>query len=84
MAQARANPHGVITPPSNLLLETFLTEHDIARILNVSIGTVRRWRLLRVGPTWVKLGWAVRYPPDRLRLFIASLPAQGVATREAQ
>ena len=30
--------------------ETLLTEVDVSRQLRISLGTVRRWRLLRCGP----------------------------------
>ncbi len=42
-------------------LETLLTEHDVARILKVSVATIRRRRLVRQPPNWVKIGTSVRY-----------------------
>ena len=42
-------------------LETLLTEHDVARITGLSVASVRRWRLLRQGPKYLKIGAAVRY-----------------------
>lgn len=41
-----------------------LKEHDVARFYGVSIATVRRWRLLRQGPRYLKLNAAVRYLPE--------------------
>jgi hypothetical protein len=32
----------------------------------VSVGTLRNWRAMRVGPTFVKIGKAVLYPIDEL------------------
>ncbi len=43
---------------SNLLQE-LLTERDVARITGMSIASVRRWRLFRQGPTYLKIGAAV-------------------------
>jgi predicted DNA-binding transcriptional regulator AlpA len=36
-------------------------EKETARILGVSVQTLRNWRHLRKGPPYVKLGRAVRY-----------------------
>jgi hypothetical protein len=32
----------------------------------VSMGTLRNWRAMRVGPAFVKMGKAVLYPNDEL------------------
>jgi hypothetical protein len=44
-------------------ISDFFTERDVARILVVSLGTVRRWRLQGVGPRFHKFQSAVRYAP---------------------
>ena len=36
-------------------------EHQVAELLKLSVATVRRWRLLRTGPPFKKIGSAVRY-----------------------
>ena len=51
-------------------LESLLNEHDVARLLKVSVATLRRRRLLRQKPDWVKLGASVRYHPDAIRRLI--------------
>jgi len=51
-------------------LETLLTEHEVARLLKVSVATIRRRRLFRQPPEWVKIGASVRYQPDAVRRFI--------------
>ena len=38
-----------------------LNEFAVAEILDVSVATIRRWRLLQRGPRFVKIGAAVRY-----------------------
>ena len=58
-----------MTTTSNAL-EALLTEHDVARLLKVSVATVRRRRLLRQPPNWVKLGASVRYRPADIAAFI--------------
>jgi len=55
---------------ANNVLETLLTEHEVARLLKVSVATIRRRRLFRQPPEWVKIGASVRYKPDAVRRFI--------------
>jgi predicted DNA-binding transcriptional regulator AlpA len=42
-------------------IENLLNEHDVARIIGLSVASVRRWRVLRQGPKYIKIGQAVRY-----------------------
>jgi hypothetical protein len=35
----------------------------------VSVGTLRNWRAMRVGPAFVKIGKAVLYPVDELEAW---------------
>ncbi|MFL6354551.1 MAG: helix-turn-helix transcriptional regulator [Bryobacteraceae bacterium] len=65
----------MITPnkPSKILLN----EHEVAEILAVSVGSIRRWRVLRTGPKFVKLGKCVRWRPDDVAAYIASRPTGG-------
>ena len=58
-------------------LETLLNEHDVARITGLSVASVRRWRLLRQGPKYLKIGSAVRYRPDDISAWIESRPRGG-------
>jgi excisionase family DNA binding protein len=51
-----------------------LTETDVAELLRVSLASVRRWRLEKRGPTFVKVGTCVRYRPEDLEAWIGSLP----------
>ena len=62
-------------------VQTFLNERAVSKTLGVSLGTLRRWRLRREGPRYVKLGagrgGAVRYPATALEAWLASRPAGG-------
>jgi predicted DNA-binding transcriptional regulator AlpA len=58
-------------------LETLLNEHDVARITGLSVASVRRWRLLRLGPQYLKIGSAVRYRPEDVTAWLASRPTGG-------
>ena len=42
---------------SDVGLVLLLGEHDLARIVGLSVKTVRRWRLLGQGPSYLKLGF---------------------------
>lgn len=48
--------------------EKFLTVDEVAQRYRgeISIGTLRNWRAMRVGPAFVKIGKAVLYPVDEL------------------
>jgi len=51
----------------------------------VSVGTLRNWRAMRVGPAFVKIGKAVLYPVDQLEAWdksnMVSCRASGRLTR---
>ena len=57
---------------SNLRMET-----EVAKRLNVSLAPVRRWRLERRGPAFVKVGALVRYRPQDLDAWLSELPVGG-------
>ncbi len=46
----------------------FLTPEEVTERYRggVSVGTLRNWRAMRVGPTFVKIGKAVLYPVSEL------------------
>jgi hypothetical protein len=56
---------------------SLLTESDVAERLQVSLASVRRWRLEKRGPVFVKVGALVRYRPEDLELWITALPTSG-------
>ena len=58
-------------------LEELLNEHDVARITGLSVASVRRWRLLKVGPRATKIGAAVRYKPEDVKTWLDSRPTVG-------
>jgi predicted DNA-binding transcriptional regulator AlpA len=53
------------------------TDIETARLLGVSVATVRRWRMTGEGPRYRKLGGSVRYFADDIEAFIASSPSGG-------
>jgi predicted DNA-binding transcriptional regulator AlpA len=60
----------------NVLIH-LLNEFAVADMLGVSVATVRRWRLLRQGPRYLKLGAAVRYKPEDISTWLESRPSGG-------
>ncbi len=61
-----------------------LTDVQVAEYLNVSVSTVRRWRLIGGGPRWVRIGGSsIRYPVADLEAYVAGSPSGGGITAEA-
>ena len=46
----------------------YLTPEEVAERYRggISVGTLRNWRAMRLGPSFVKIGQAVLYPLDEL------------------
>lgn len=59
---------------------TLLSEKQLAELVNISIATLRRWRLLGAGPRFIRLrglGSAVRYRPEDVATWLDSRSAGG-------
>ena len=52
------------------ILDGYLTEHQLATELDLSIWTVRAWRKRGFGPPWTKLGAKVLYARSTVVEFI--------------
>ena len=61
-----------------------LTEEEVAEQLHVSVASLRRWRLARRGPQFIKVGSLVRYRPEDLESWLAALPTGGSHAPEKQ
>ena len=75
--RASAIPPGVRNIGANRVSGPLLTELEVAERLRVSLACLRRWRLERRGPRFLKVGSLVRYPREELDRWINSLPAGG-------
>jgi predicted DNA-binding transcriptional regulator AlpA len=64
-------------------LQELLNENGVARITGLSVASVRRWRLLRQGPKYLKIGSAVRYKPEDIAAWLESRPSGGGHQTEA-
>jgi excisionase family DNA binding protein len=58
-----------------------MTEDEVAKTLNISVASLRRWRLEHRGPLFVKVGSLVRYRPEDLESWLAALPTGGDPSR---
>lgn len=67
--------------PSHNEIESLLNEHDVARVTGLSVASVRRWRLLKQGPKYIKIGSAVRYNKHDLSAWLKSRPSGGEQNR---
>ena len=56
---------------------SLMTEEQVAKQLSVSLASVRRWRLERRGPLFVKVGTLVRYRPEDIESWLCALPTGG-------
>jgi hypothetical protein len=64
------------------IMVNLMTEHEVSKRINVSVASLRRWRLLGRGPAFVKVGSLVRYEPEDLEAWLASLPTGGTANHK--
>ncbi len=63
---------------------SLLTETDVSKQLRVSLACLRRWRLEKRGPVFVKLGQLVRYRPEDLESWLKTLPTGGLTPDRRQ
>jgi hypothetical protein len=49
----------------------YLTAEEVSERYRggISVGTLRNWRAMRIGPTFIKIGKAVLYPVDELEVW---------------
>lgn len=60
-------------------LETLIDEKELARLIRVSVATLRYWRSIGQGPRYRKVGQHVRYAPSDVAAWLNSRPAGGEA-----
>jgi len=68
---------------SNSVTGQLMDERELARVLKISVASTRRWRLLRQGPKFLKIGAAVRYRPEDVTAWLESRPTGGDRTEAA-
>ena len=66
--QFAASTFGAMCRETSMADDKFLTPEEVSERYRggISTGTLRNWRALRIGPTFVKIGKAVLYPTAEL------------------
>lgn len=59
------------------LPQTLLTETEVSKQLRVSLAALRKWRVMKKGPQFLKIGSLVRYRQADIDQWLASLPVGG-------
>jgi predicted DNA-binding transcriptional regulator AlpA len=62
---------------ANTQLPPLIDAFGVAKATGLSVATVRRWRYLKAGPKFIKIGAAVRYNPEDISAWIAPRPTAG-------
>lgn len=57
------------------LAEPLLTDDEAATLLSLSVATLKKWRRIRRGPRYYRLGSAIRYRREDLEAFISGSAA---------
>jgi excisionase family DNA binding protein len=68
---------------SDSAVTALLTESEVSRVLRVSLATLRKWRVEKRGPRFIKIGSLVRYQLEDLREWLSALPTGGMALSPA-
>jgi hypothetical protein len=63
-------------------MQSLLNEEEVSHQLRVTVACLRKWRLLRKGPRYVKVGNRVRYAPEDLTGWLATQPSGGTNPQE--
>ena len=68
----------------------FLTLEEVVECYrgHISVGTLRNWRSMRIGPSFIKIGKAVLYPLEELnrwdrRNLVTCRPSRSLPIEEA-
>jgi len=63
---------------SQVEFDSLLDERQVARLIGMSVASLRRWRLLHRGPKFLRVGGsAVRYRRTDLAAWLAAQPTGG-------
>jgi hypothetical protein len=68
---------GDAVAPSPAVYPQFRDEYFAAEFLDISVATMRRWRLFDRGPRYKKIGGSVRYAIGDLIEFLSTCPSGG-------
>lgn len=54
----------------------WLTPEDLAKMWQVSPGTIANWRTNKKGPDFIRIGGLVRYSPAAVQAWLAKQPTK--------
>ena len=66
---------------SELLSAELLTTAQVAEILTLKPQTLAKWRMDGSGPSYIRLGTAVRYKATDIQAYIEQRPVSGEAVK---
>jgi hypothetical protein len=69
----------ITPPPSAAIQKLLLSDIELAHYYGISVATLRKWRILGIGPKWIKVGSLVRYRIDDAQAYLESRPSGGGA-----
>mgnify|MGYP000014695888 FL=1 len=61
-----------------------LDEKQVAKLLRVSLASVRRWRQRKTGPTYIKAGACVRYRREDVEAWLRGREVKPEAAFDAR
>jgi predicted DNA-binding transcriptional regulator AlpA len=64
-------------------MEALLNELQVSEKLQISVASLRRWRVLGQGPQFVKVGPLVRYRPEAIDRWVEGLPTGGIGRKRS-
>jgi predicted DNA-binding transcriptional regulator AlpA len=64
-------------------LQSLLDEHAVAKLIGMSVASLRRWRLLKRAPKFLRVGARVKYRPEDLQAWLESRPFGGSNVQES-
>lgn len=54
----------------NITMQPLLKEKEVAKLLNMSVATIRKWRCCGQGPRFVKIAHSIRYRSEDVQAFM--------------
>lgn len=67
----------IISDIDKPIQEALIDEHQVAEMLSISVATVRRWRVVKLGPPYRKIGRLVRYERASIEAWLKVQPSGG-------
>lgn len=50
--------------------QTLMNEREVAQYMRISVAAIRRWRLFKKGPKYLKIGSSVRYRKEDIESWL--------------